>query len=70
MGPAPGYVQDAADAVLCPGYASPELRAVLLRREELGRLVLGNDVWMAAHVLLVLCCRNEMPRFEGGRWEG
>ena len=54
--------QAAADAVLCPSYASPELRAVLQRRGELGRLVLGNDVWMAAHVLLVLCCQSDMPR--------
>ena len=35
---------------------------MLARKDELSRLILGNDIWMVAHVLLVLCCSPALPK--------
>jgi hypothetical protein len=60
--------QDAQDAVLCPSYASPELLAEYAQHKaKMEQMLMANDVWMMAHVLLVLTCRNKMPTIQTGR---
>jgi hypothetical protein len=59
--------QSAELSVLSPTYASPELHATLQQRRGLEHILRSNDVWMMAHVLLVLGFRSSMPRHpEGG----
>ena len=55
--------QDTLGAIQCPPYCSREAQGV-----EVPRLLTGNDVWMLAHVLLVLAFRSAMPtRVEDGK---
>jgi hypothetical protein len=46
-------VQDSMEVLKSPSYSSPDVYTVNLRR-----LLEGNDVWMLAHVLLVLGFRS------------
>ena len=61
------FVVKAAAAIQCPSYCSPQMQKANDLRVSgvIKQLLTGNDVWMLAHVLLVLCFRPAIPL----RWE-
>jgi hypothetical protein len=55
--------QDTLEAIQCPPYCSREAQEI-----DVPQLLTGNDVWMLAHILLVLAFRSAMPtRMEKGK---